>query len=388
MTQSASRRRSYLFVLPWDPHIVSGVNGVVRNLAKAMAEKGSQEPLIAIDSWEHWTAKQLGDAFQFRFSIWGAMSALGVQKAIVVGPLRLWDTLRLLKKYDAQAVNFHFPGMAPFGVAVLRRMRLFRGKLVLSYHGTDVAPAKSRMESVIRNFMLRSADHLVACSDGLAARMSSQFSIPLSRIDVIVNGVDASVFDGAGRPGTQLPRELPSTFIVNVGAFIPRKNHALLLQALSLLKNRYPGLHVCIAGADGDERGVLEDAARAQGLSERVHLFVELDQFQVALLLSKATLCVQTSLAESFPLAVLEAGASGIPVAVSDIPGHRELVCNGRTGRLFPLGDPSACANAIAAILDNPVSAARVAGEQKARMHKELTWVSSMQKYERLVCAA
>ncbi len=218
--------------------------------------------------------------------------------------------------------------------------------------------------------------------------MSSQFSIPLSRIDVIVNGVDASVFDGAGRPGTQLPRELPSTFIVNVGAFIPRKNHALLLQALSLLKNRYPALHVCIAGADGDERGVLEDAARAQGLSERVHLFVELDQFQVALLLSKATLCVQTSLAESFPLAVLEAGASGIPVAVSDIPGHRELVCNGRTGRLFPLGDPSACANAIAAILDNPDAAARVAGEQKARMRKELTWVSSMQKYERLVCAA
>jgi glycosyltransferase involved in cell wall biosynthesis len=315
------------------------------------------------------------------------MSALGVLKAIAVAPLRLWHTFRLLERCNAKAVNFHFPGTSPFGVAALKRLGLFRGKLVLSYHGTDVAPASGRMHELIRGFMFKSADHIVACSEGLAARMSSQFAIPSSRIEVIVNGVDASVFDGVGRPGTQLPHKLPATFIVNVGAFIPRKNHTLLLEALALLKDRYPALHACIAGADGDQRRVLEEAARARGLSERVHLFVELDQFQVALLLSKATLCVQTSLAESFPLAVLEAGASGIPVAVSDIPGHRELVCDGRTGRLFPLGDPAACAAAIAAILDEPDAAARVAAEQKARVRKDLTWTSSMQQYEKLVAA-
>lgn len=388
MTQNTGTRRSYLFVLPWEPDIVSGVNGVVRNLAKAMAEEGSLEPSIAVDSWKDWTPRQFADTLHFRFSIFGAMSALGMLKAILVTPLRLWHTYRLLEKSNAQAVNFHFPGTSPFGVAALKHLGLFRGKLVLSYHGTDVAPPSGRMQRLIRDFMLKSADHLVACSDGLAARMSSQFAIPISGIEVIVNGVDASVFDGVGRPDTRLPHELPSTFIVNVGAFIPRKNHALLLQALSLLKSRYPALHLCIAGADGDERQVIEEAARAQGLAERVHLFIELDQFQIALLLSKATLCVQTSLAESFPLAVLEAGASGIPVVVSDIPGHRELVCNGRTGRLFPLGDAAACANAIAAILDDPDAAARVAAEQKARVRKELTWVSSMQQYERLVSPA
>jgi glycosyltransferase involved in cell wall biosynthesis len=388
MTENAGTSRSYLFVLPWEPDIVSGVNGVVRNLAKAMVEEGSLEPSIAVDSWEDWTPKQFADILHFRFSIFGAMSAIGVLKALVVAPLRLWHTFRLLEKCNTRAVNFHFPGTSPFGVAVLKRLGLFRGKLVLSYHGTDVAPASGRMQKLVRDFMFKSADYLVACSDGLAARMSSQFTIPMSRIKVIVNGVDASVFDGVGRRDTHLPHELPPTFIVNVGAFIPRKNHALLLQALSLLKSRYPALHLCIAGADGDERQAIEEAARAQGLAERVHLFVELDQFQVALLLSKATLCVQTSLAESFPLAVLEAGASGIPVVVSDIPGHRELVCGGRTGRLFPLGDASACANAIAAILDDPDAAARVAAEQKARVRKELTWVSSMRQYESLVSAA
>jgi L-malate glycosyltransferase len=385
MKQSASQRRSYLFILPWELDNVGGVTGVVRNLAKAMVEKGILEPSIAVNSWEDSTPRQSEDTLRFRFSIFGAMSALGVLKAIVVAPLRLWRTFRLLRKLNVQAVNFHFPGIAPFGVAVLKRLGVFRGKLVLSYHGTDVAPPNGRLESLIRAFVLRSADHLVACSHGLAERMSSQFAIPVSRVDVILNGVDASVFDGVGRPDTSLPRQLPSTFIVNVGAFIPRKNHVLLLHAFALLRDRYPALHLCIAGADGDERRVVENAARSLGLSGRVHLFVELDESQVALLLSKATLCVQTSLAESFPLALLEAAASGIPIVISDIPGHQELVRSGRTGSLFPLGDPSACAHAIAAMLDDPEAAARMAAEQKAHVRKVLTWVSSMQQYERLV---
>jgi glycosyltransferase involved in cell wall biosynthesis len=75
-------------------------------------------------------------------------------------------------------------------------------------------------------------------------------------------------------------------------------------------------------------------------------------------------------------------------MVASDIPGHQEMVRNGRTGSLFPLGDPFASANAIAAMLDDPNAAARMAAEQKARVRKELTWVSSMRQYESLVSAA
>ncbi len=386
MTRSATKKNSYLFILPWDLHIVSGVSGVVRNLAKAMQEEGRLEPLVAVESWQDRTPRPTGDTFRFRFSIFGAMSALGLLKAVVAMPQRLWRTHRLLRECRAEVVNFHFPGTAPFGAAVLKRLGAFRGKLVLSYHGTDVAPAGGRIEALIRDFVIRSADHLVACSQGLAERMSLQFAIPVSGIDVIFNGVDASVFDGKGRPETSLPRRLPTEFILSVGAFIPRKNHALLVAAFALLRGRYPSLHLCIAGADGAERDAVEEAVAAHGLAGRVHLFTELDQFQVALLLSRATLCVQTSLAESFPLAVLEAGASGVPIAASDIPGHQELVANGR-GRVFPLGDPSACADAIAAVLEDPRAAARMAAEQRDHVLRNLTWVSSMKQYEALSCS-
>ena len=385
LTQSASQRSSYLLIMPWEMRFSGGVTVVVRNLAKAMMEKGFLEPLIVINSWEHSSPVQSTGILRFKFSIFGATSALGVLKAIVATPLRLWHTFRVLQDYNVQVVNFHFPGIAPFGIAVLKRLGVFRGKLLLSYHGTDVAQPSGRIERLILAFVRRSADHLVACSNGLAERMSSQFAIPVSTIDVIVNGVDASVFDGIGRPDTSLPRQLPSTFIVSVGAFISRKNHTLLLHAFALLKDRYPALHLCIAGGEGDERRAVEDAVRAHGFSERVHLFRELDETQVALLLSKATLCVQTSLAESFPLVILEAGASGIPIVASDIPGHQEVVCNGRTGSLFPLGDPFACADAIAAMLDDPNAAARMAAELRAHVRKDLTWASSLQQYEKLI---
>ena len=381
-------RPSYLFITPWELRYAGGVTIVVKNLAKAMRENGALEPLVAVNSWEHTSPAQPDDdTLRFRFNLLGDMSALGLLKGMITAPILLWRTLRLLRKYNVQAVNFHFPGIAPLGVAVLKRLGLFRGKLVLSYHGTDVAPPAGRMERLIRDFVIRSASHVVACSHGLAERMSSQFDIPVSNVDVILNGVDESVFNGVGRPGTSLARPLPSVFIVNIGAFIPRKNHALLLQAFACLKDRYPALHLCIAGADGDERQSVEATVRELELSGRVHLFVDLDEFQVALLLSKATLCVQPSLSESFPLAVLEASASGIPIVISDIPGHRELARNGQSGGLFPLGNPQACADAIAAMLDDPHTAARMAAEQKSRVRQELTWVSTMRQYEKLASA-
>ena len=382
---ATGRIGSYVFVLPWEPNVIGGVSGVVRNLAKAMLEGGSLTPTIAINSWDDPRARQSADSVKFRFSLFGAMTAVGVLKAIVTSPLCLWRTYHLLRECDARAVNFHFPGIAPFGVAVLKRLGAFRGKLILSYHGTDVAAPAGLLERRIHAFVVRSADHLVACSHALASRLASQIAVPDSRVEVIANGVDASVFDGIGKPGTILPQPLPSSFIVSVGAFIARKNHLLLLRAFALLKDRYPALHLCIAGADGDEREAVEREIRRQGAAGRVHLLLELDQFQVALLLSKATLCIQTSLAESFPLAVLEASSSGIPLVVSDIPGHQEMVRSGSTGTLFPLDDPAACADAIVRVLDQPEASARMAATLRARVRRDFTWASCMRQYERLV---
>src|SRR3954467_15289250 len=126
MRESKTRKSSFLLVCPWELGLAGGVTIVVRNLAKTMMERGFMEPLIAINSWDDSSPTVLRDNFRFRFSIFGQISALGLFKAMAVAPLRLWQTFCLLQEYKVQAVNFHFPGVAPFGVAVLKRVGAFR----------------------------------------------------------------------------------------------------------------------------------------------------------------------------------------------------------------------------------------------------------------------
>jgi len=374
----------YLFVLPWEPHYVGGVSSVVNNLASAMADRGSFTPSIAVDSWNDVSPRVTEECILFRFSILGPASIFDYLKACARGPVCLWRTLHLLRSYNAQVVNFHYPGLAPLGVALLKRLGLYRGKLLLSFHGTDVAPSRSWTERIARRFIYSAADRLVACSNSLAARMRSQLDVPGSKVAVIFNGVDESVFDGLHKHETISQLKLPENYILNIGSFIPRKNHRLLIEAFGLLAPRYPSLHLCIAGADGPDRYIVENEVRARGLANRVHLFIELGQTEVAVALSRAAVCVQTSLAESFPLAVLEAGASGTPLVVSDIPGHEELVADSTTGLHFPLGDASACATAISTMLDDPRAASKMALAQRQQVKENFTLLSNLQQYERL----
>lgn len=379
-------RPSYLFVLPWEPAHVGGVNGVVKGLAHAMAEQGLLRPLIVSNAWGAKVPRAAAGHIEFDFSLVASTSVAGLARALALAPSRLWRTMRLLRSTGAHVVNFHYPGLAPLGVAALKRLGAYRGKLVLSYHGTDVTPPRNRIERALQDFIHAAADHVVACSRSLAARMSAAFGMAPERIRVIYNGVDPSLFDG--RAEARLAADLPASYVASVSSFIPRKNLSLLVRAFALLAPRFPELHLCIAGGDGPERARIEREAREHGLAERVHLFVDLDHAQVAALLARARACVQTSLAESFPLAVLEAGASGTPLVVSDIPGHDELVRDGDTGHTFVLGDPAACAQAVAAVLDHPAEAARMAAALKQRIRSTLTWFDSIDQYTRLVLAA
>lgn len=365
---------------------MGGVNGVVKGLARAMAERGVLRPLIVSNAWGAKAPQAAADHLVFDFSLTASTSVAALAKALALAPVRLWRTFRLLRSINARVVNFHYPGLAPLGVAVLKRIGAYGGKLVLSYHGTDVIPPRSRAERALQALIHGTADHIVACSRSLAARMSAAFSLAPERISVIYNGVDAVLFDG--RAEAPLATDLPTYYIASVSSFIPRKNLSLLVRAFALLAPRFPELHLCIAGGDGPERARIEREAREHGLAERVHLLVDLDHAQVAALLARARACVQTSLAESFPLAVLEAGASGTPLVVSDIPGHDELVRDGETGRMFALGDPAACAQAVAAVLDDPAEALRMAAALKQRIRSTLTWSDSIDQYTRLVLAA
>jgi glycosyltransferase involved in cell wall biosynthesis len=124
---------------------------------------------------------------------------------------------------------------------------------------------------------------------------------------------------------------------------------------------------------------------QALGLAARAIVLSGLNPGQVAYLLARCRLCVQPSLSESFPLAVLEAGAAGAVVVASRIPGHEEIIKEGVTGFMFTPRDPAQCAAAIERALADKHRARGFADALRSDVLKRFTWSGCSEAYRRLV---
>ena len=80
---------------------------------------------------------------------------------------------------------------------------------------------------------------------------------------------------------------------------------------------------------------------------------------------------VLSSRYEGLPMVLLEAGACGVPVVATDVPGTREAIVNEETGWLAPAGDADALALAMAKLMRTPIEERRAMGERARRMVRE-----------------
>ena len=170
------------------------------------------------------------------------------------------------------------------------------------------------------------------------------YNVEENSIAVIYNGVDINLFRPEATPAIHLVGSPPQPYIVSVGSYIPRKGHRSLLDAFAKVVKRYPSLGLVIVGMDGPERAKLLERAKILELGGSVTLLVNAKPPEVAVVVAGATLCVQPSTAEPFGLAVIEAGACGVPVLVTAVGGHVELITDRKNGFLFAVGDVVQCA--------------------------------------------
>lgn len=341
-------------------------------------------PQLVVNDWQASKPGFRGNVLHIRLQAISAHLPLRFLASLRHVPVTLWRTHRALRSQNVVAVNFHYTDTAPFGIALLKRIGVFRGRLVISFHGTDVREVNGLLERLLLRFCYGAADALVACSTSLADRMAATLPVQRAQVVVVRNGVDTEVFRPDAALTSQLAGRLPLRYLVSVGAFIARKAHRHLLEAFRTVAWAHPDLHLVIAGAPGP---LLEDTrgqAEALQLAERVHMLVGLKQGEVAGVLSRAELCVQPALAESMPLSVLEAGAAGVPLAVSRIPGHDELIQEGQTGYLFEPACSESCAQVILQALNHAAQAKSQAHRFRELVRSELTWATCVAAYHRL----
>jgi glycosyltransferase involved in cell wall biosynthesis len=204
---------------------------------------------------------------------------------------------------------------------------------------------RERLEAVTQRF----SDVTVVNAESVAASLLARGVIPRGRCRVIPNAVDVARFapgDGATRDATRRRLGVPAHGFLwlTAGRLYPQKDHASLLTAVRIVRDRFRGVRLAVAG-DGPLAAGLRQQARQTALADTVHWLGA--RTDVADLLAASDAFVLPSRWEGSPNAVLEALAAGLPVAATDVGGVRELVQDGASGYLVPPGDAGALAAAM-----------------------------------------
>lgn len=203
-------------------------------------------------------------------------------------------------------------------------------------------------------------------------------------VTVIPNGVDPEVFQPALRSGeVRVSFGIPADaqLIVSVGRLVGWKGLHLVIRALPAL----PGIHYLVAG-DGEARPALEALAQELGVADRVHFAGEINHQHLPKLLATGDLFVQPSVGEeAFGIAVVEAMASGLPTLVSNQGGLREIVQDGVTGALLPVGDAASWQSALQGYLADPSNCRQMGIAARQRVMDRYTWAANAAELTRLI---
>ena len=203
-------------------------------------------------------------------------------------------------------------------------LRLFRR--VVTIHDLDTIEAaelfdtnwaEKRATRMVRT--LRRADAIITPSRFTRDRILERFSIPANRIRVVFHGVNHAHFyprpsplaaETAARYGLERP------FILHIGSYNPRKNKLRLVQSFQRSRASGDGLLVLVGRRRGDYPEILAEVRRL-GLEKKVRFLDYVGREDIPLLLAACRFFAFPSYYEGFGLPVLEAMATGIPVAAS-----------------------------------------------------------------------
>jgi len=220
----------------------------------------------------------------------------------------------------------------------------------------------ARLWFALRAWFYPRADGIVAVSRDMADELARSIGLPRDRIEVIFNPVIRPDLLRLGKAPPAHPWLAPGEppVVVGIGRLERQKDFPTLIRAVALLRQELQA-RLLILG-EGDERPVLEALVDALGLRDAVALpgFVE----NPYAFLSRAAVFALSSTHEGLPTVLIEALALGTPVVSTDCrTGPREILEDGRLGRLVPVGQPERLATAVAETLAEgpaPVPAERL----------------------------
>lgn len=307
----------------------------------------------------------------------------GSMKRLFPGLYHRLFTKQLVKFLSSQGVDLVLAEYGPTGCSVLDACEQTGVPLVVHFHGFDAYHRETvgRYRDAYQR-MFRVARAIIVVSASMRKQLRS---LGAGEEKLIVNpcGVDSNEFFGAR------PDQNPQTFVA-IGRFVEKKAPQITIRAFSLVHQKCKDARLIMIG-DGPLLPQCKRLVGQLGLAEAVDFRGVQASQHIIQSLAEARAFVQHSVqaadgdSEGMPVAVLEAGAMGLPIVSTSHGGITEAVLHGETGYLVPEGDYERMASFMLELAVNRQLAATLGSKGREHVVQNYSLESRIGKLKEII---
>jgi len=227
-------------------------------------------------------------------------------------------------------------------------------QIFLSPHTTKPFSFYNWFQTFVYYRLIGENDTLIYLCQAQQSYLSKKYLLPRSQHAVIYNGINTDVFNPDhfnefDRKGLRSMHAIENNekVILLVARINPEKRHLDALRALSIMHQQKNDIkpHLMIVGSGNAKlKQLLQSTALTMGLDNFVHFTG--NQSDVRPFYFMSDIFTLTSESETFSMAALEAMSFGLPCALTDVGGAREMIFDGWNGSLAQPLHPLSIANA------------------------------------------
>ena len=276
------------------------------------------------------------------------------QKRFSANPLVGLKIGRICKKHSIDLIHVHDSHAHTF--AWLGALFGNKTPIVVSRR-VDFPIGKGRFSQM--KYHHPSVRKILCVSEEIRRVLLRDYRFP-ERTAVVYSGIDLEKFHftdtGILHREYRIPEALP--LIANVAAIAPHKDYFTFVRCVDILVRQGVQAAFFIIGGDGGDRPAVERLIRERGLEGHIHLTGH--RADIPAILPEIDLLLFTSKTEGLGTTVLDAMACGVPVVATAAGGIPEMIGDGETGLLAPVGDAEKLARQIIRLLGDRALRARL----------------------------
>jgi glycosyltransferase involved in cell wall biosynthesis len=276
--------------------------------------------------------------------------------------------LRAFRRYRPRAILAEY---GPGGVHVAEACRRAGIPLVVHFHGFDVSQRDVlKANAATYPKLFETAAAIVAVSRVMHVRLLG-LGAPDEKIHYNPCGVDCREFGGASPQGA-------GPVFLAVGRFVPKKAPQVTLEAFAWMRRHVPEATLRMVG-DGPLLDECKRLARDLGIGDAVTFLgaqphqVVRDEMRRARCFVQHSVEAESGDCEGTPVAIMEAGASSLPVVSTRHGGITDVVVEGETGLLVDEHDVNGMAKHMLSLAQDSELAARLGAAARARIEREFS---------------